>query len=1013
MAVDDVPLDDKAKRMRDLLSSFYAPDPSMPNESSGKYVPLDAIDTNSFDADQYMNLLVQKSSLEGLLQRHVEMAAEIKNLDTDLQMLVYENYSKFISATDTIKRMNSNIVGMEANMEQLLEKIKSVQSRSDGVNTSLSEKREHIEKLHCKRNLLRKVQFIYDLPARLGKCIESEAYADAVRFYTGALPIFKAYGDSSFQDCKRASEEAIAIVIKNLQGKLFSDSESTHARAEAAVLLKQLDFPVDSLKAKLLEKLEQSLGDLQLKDEDLSNCLLKSNDPSKQEKTTELVPSTIHEASVREFVEAVQAYRVIFPDAEKQLIRLVQDLVTKNFETAEQYGKKRISSADLLGVLRMIWKDVLLMDEVLHEAVLSEFSLEAAQITVKHYVASQFSLLLHDISDALTKVYVGQKEGMEECPLQVALEASKKAVLQGSMDVLLFQNGQFTSSISHSIFQEFRQLLDDKIGVLVKLKDLIIDWVQEGFQEFFRALDNRFLLLSGRNNSSSPVQGLEGTQGDKVLVGLVLEIAASFSGGGVRGYENGPAFVPGEICRIFRSSGEKLLHHYINMRNQKISILLRKRLTTPNWVKHKEPREVHMFVDLFLQELRAIADEVKQILPQGLQRRHRRTDSNGSTTSSRSNPLREDKLSRSTTQKARSQLLETHLAKLFKQKVEIFTKVEYTQESVITTIVKLSLKSLQEFVRLQTYNRSGFQQIQLDVQYLRTPLKETVEDEAAIDFLLDEVIVAAAERCLDPIPLEPPILDKLIQAKLAKTRDLNAVELVILVGRRVLVERVWVHPLSVGETGGGVDLEGEMHPMGLGNLRTGRGVKYVFVWRSLVVSLTKAFVQDRKSLTAAGASFSTMVLGRTIQVMSRHQMYHNTSSVVSLDGSRVRPVRNIFSGWKVEKGKDSVTSREVMSVVIHIWDEVSDVIDDAEKLLDLPFGKLLIWKVEQLLGNITELTAGDVHHWSGGRIWEFNILRWASVSMRPIAGMGLWNFEGQIWSLMESIGTVVSRDSNC
>ena len=32
------------------------------------------------------------------------MAAEIKNLDTDLQMLVYENYNKFISATDTIKR---------------------------------------------------------------------------------------------------------------------------------------------------------------------------------------------------------------------------------------------------------------------------------------------------------------------------------------------------------------------------------------------------------------------------------------------------------------------------------------------------------------------------------------------------------------------------------------------------------------------------------------------------------------------------------------------------------------------------------------------------------------------------------------------------------------------------------------------------------------------------------------------------------------------------------------------
>lgn len=49
-------------------------------------------------------LQIKKSNLEVLLQRHVQMAAEIKNLDTDLQMLVYENYNKFISATDTIKR---------------------------------------------------------------------------------------------------------------------------------------------------------------------------------------------------------------------------------------------------------------------------------------------------------------------------------------------------------------------------------------------------------------------------------------------------------------------------------------------------------------------------------------------------------------------------------------------------------------------------------------------------------------------------------------------------------------------------------------------------------------------------------------------------------------------------------------------------------------------------------------------------------------------------------------------
>lgn len=415
------------------------------------------------------------------------------------------------------------------------------------------------------------------------------------------------------------------------------------------------------------------------------------------------------------------------------------------------------------------------MDEVLPEAALPSFTLEAARGTIKQYVSSSFSHLLLDVAEALTRVQNKPKDGLEEENLlQVALESSKKAVIQGTMDLLL----------------DFRQLLDDSLQLLMKLRDLVIDWVQEGFQDFFRALFDHFLLLSGKNPSTNQGFALVDGQVDKVLAGLVLvlaqlsifieqsaipriteEIAASFSGGGIRGYENGPPFVPGEICRIFRSASEKFLHLYITMKTRKISIILKKRFTTPNWIKHKEPREVHMFVDIFLQELEAIGTEVRQILLPGIVRKHHRSDSTGSTNSSRSNPIREEKMTRTNTQRARSQLLESHLAKLFKQKMEIFTKVEHTQESVVSTIVKLCLKSFHEFVRLQTFNRSGFQQIQLDIQFLRNPLKEIVEDVAAIDFLMDEVIVAAAERCLDPIPLEPAILDKLIQVKLAKSRE--------------------------------------------------------------------------------------------------------------------------------------------------------------------------------------------------------------------------------------------------
>ncbi|TVU45151.1 hypothetical protein EJB05_04626 [Eragrostis curvula] len=662
-------MDEKARRTRDLLASFYNTDPSAsaappaspaslarlsPTATAGS--PLDSINSTSFDPEIYMDVLVQQSNLESLLQRHVKMAAEIKNLDTDLQMLVYENYNKFISATDTIKRMKTNIVGMETNMEQLLAKITSVQSKSDTVNTSLFDKRENIEKLHRTRNLLRKVQFIYDLPTRLNKCIKTEAYADAVRFFTGAKPIFEAYGDTSFQECKKASEEAMDLVIQHLQGKLYSDTEPIETRAEAVVLLKQLNYPVDNLKSNLLEKLEDCLLNLQ-------------NEPT--------------QASIGDISKTFRAYLIIFPDSERRLIELAQALFSNRYESVRENLKKRISSTDLLAMLRSLWEDATTIDEVIPEAALPAFSLETTRDIIRQHIATAFRHLQSEISDALIRTHSTSNEKLEESQLQTTMETSKTKVSQGCIDLL----------------QEFHHLIDGNTELLVKLRDLIIDWVQEGFQDFFNKLDGHFHLLSGRSKSFSQESStLDPVQIEKVPAVLVLmlsqlcvyieqttipkvteELASSFSGGGARSYEYGPPFVPGEICRLYHSSGEKLLHHYINMKTQKISKLLNKRFTTPVWIK----------------------------------------------------------------------------------------------ESVISTVLKLCLKSLQEFVRLQTFNRSGFQQIQLDMEFLKSSLKEFVDDEAAVSFLLKEVNNAAHERCLDPIPLEPPILDKLINAKLAKIKGQN------------------------------------------------------------------------------------------------------------------------------------------------------------------------------------------------------------------------------------------------
>jgi Vps51/Vps67 len=68
---------------------------------------------------RYMRETLRTTHLESLLMKHIEMSTEIKSLDSDMQMLVYENYNKFIYATETIRSMKSNVDGMDANMREL------------------------------------------------------------------------------------------------------------------------------------------------------------------------------------------------------------------------------------------------------------------------------------------------------------------------------------------------------------------------------------------------------------------------------------------------------------------------------------------------------------------------------------------------------------------------------------------------------------------------------------------------------------------------------------------------------------------------------------------------------------------------------------------------------------------------------------------------------------------------------------------------------------------------------
>ncbi|KAL2268360.1 hypothetical protein VTJ83DRAFT_3206 [Remersonia thermophila] len=63
------------------------------------------LDDPAFDADAYTARLLREGSLADLLRAYTRALTEMRALDAERKALVYDNYSKLIAATETIRRM--------------------------------------------------------------------------------------------------------------------------------------------------------------------------------------------------------------------------------------------------------------------------------------------------------------------------------------------------------------------------------------------------------------------------------------------------------------------------------------------------------------------------------------------------------------------------------------------------------------------------------------------------------------------------------------------------------------------------------------------------------------------------------------------------------------------------------------------------------------------------------------------------------------------------------------------
>jgi len=296
--------EDDQDRMRDMLASYYgmakpeegeaaAPSPSVPRTGGGCHTsnsqqrrpgtgvvgrngfggrrgggpdsgqPQWQIDSPSFQADEYVKHLLKTAPMDTLLRRDDELVSEVKALDSDMQMLVYENYNKFISATDTIRKMKGDVESMEAEVDSLVQKMDGIAHASLGVNETLAGKRSRIDKLVRVRRLLTRLEVIFNLPAKLTAAVEKGDYEAAVGHYATCESVLRKYSNTpSFANIQ---VEARAIV-RSMQSKLvdqlqdLNSVEPPHVVTAYAKLLLGLQVPPSILRKALVRSCRHHFG---------------------------------------------------------------------------------------------------------------------------------------------------------------------------------------------------------------------------------------------------------------------------------------------------------------------------------------------------------------------------------------------------------------------------------------------------------------------------------------------------------------------------------------------------------------------------------------------------------------------------------------------------------------------------------------------------------------------------------------------------------------------------------
>eukprot|EP00999_Lentomonas_sp_LEN2_P000582 NODE_1580_length_806_cov_53.652430_g1531_i0.p1 GENE.NODE_1580_length_806_cov_53.652430_g1531_i0~~NODE_1580_length_806_cov_53.652430_g1531_i0.p1 ORF type:complete len:196 (+),score=25.35 NODE_1580_length_806_cov_53.652430_g1531_i0:186-773(+) len=194
--------------------------------------------------------------------------------------------------------------------------------------------------------------------------------------------------------------------------------------------------------------------------------------------------------------------------------------------------------------------------------------------------------------------------------------------------------------------------------------------------------------------------------------------------------------------------------------------MMRVSVESRNWMTIMEPRKVSTLWNHVLKDMELAAGYVEQLYESDQNRSPPSSEASSKRVGQSSVAMRQNYLQGSTF----GDNFLTNIDKLFSDSVDLFGKIEFKANSVLAAIVTLLLKNFTESLRLKTFSKNGYQQVQVDVEFIRIHFWKYCA-EKTLNTLLEDIHASVHHRCPNPVAMEPSVIQNLVLKKSEQIPD--------------------------------------------------------------------------------------------------------------------------------------------------------------------------------------------------------------------------------------------------